>query len=112
MTRVTIKKDDLLPNIRATLTDADGSAIDLTLASGVRFVMKKPGATTSKVNASASVVTPGSGVVQYTWSGTDTNTSGVYYAEFEVNWGGGVYQTFPASGYLEVEIVPDLGGSV
>jgi hypothetical protein len=112
MARIVLKKDDLLPNVRATLTDNEGNAVDLTLATSVRFIMKSPSSDTAKVDAVGTIVTPGSGVVQYTWSGTDTNTSGTYNAEFEVNWGSGVYQTFPANGYLEVEIINDLGGGV
>lgn len=112
MARIVLKKDDLLPNVRATLTDNEGNAVDLTLASSVKFVMKSPSATTAKVDAAGTIVTAASGIVQYTWATGDTDTAGTFNAEFEVCWDVGVYQTFPANGYLEVEIIPDLGGGV
>lgn len=112
MARIVLKKDDLRPHVVATLTDATGSVVDLSTAVSVRFIMRAPGETTAKVDSTGSVLTAVSGEVGYAWALGDTNTAGVFQAEFEVNWGGSVYQTFPAEDYIEVEIVSDLGGAV
>lgn len=110
MARIVIKQGDLRPSISATLTDSTGAAIDLTSATSVKFIMKSPTSSSAKISTAGVIETAASGIVSYTWNGTDTDTVGTYNAEFEVDWGSGVYQTFPADGYLEVEVVADLGG--
>ena len=112
MARLVLKKDDLRPQVTAALTNATGGVIDLTSASGVKFIMKSPSASVAKVDAVASITTATDGTVAYTWTTGDTDTSGTFNAEFEVDWGSSVYQTFPASNYIDIEIVPDLGGDV
>jgi hypothetical protein len=103
----TIKKGDLRPVIQATLRDAVG-VIDLTNASGVSFVMNYPGGGSNKVNAAGTIVTAASGIVKYTWTGTDTDTAGTFDCEWEIDWGGGVPQTVPSEGYDRVIITEDL----
>lgn len=111
MARIVIKKDDLKPNVVATLTDYSGTAVDLSTASSVRFIMKSPSSSTAKVDAVGVITSAASGLVGYAWSDGDTDTAGVYEGEFEVDWGSSVYQTFPAEDYIEIEVVADLGGS-
>ena len=112
MARLVLKKDDLKPIVTATLTDASGDAIDLSTSTGIKFIMKSPSSSTAKVDSSAAIITATDGTVSYTWTTGDTDTSGSYQAEFEVNWGSDVYQTYPAEGYMDIIINPDLGGSV
>jgi hypothetical protein len=82
-----IPKGRLLPILTATLTD-DVGPIDLTGAT-VKFQMRPPGVgTTLKVDAAATVVSAATGQVSYTWSGTDTDTEGLYVAWFEVTYSG------------------------
>lgn len=101
-----IKKRDLRPVIQATLKDANG-AINLTNAVGVSFVMTYLGGG-AKIDAAGAIVTPASGIVSYTWTGTDTDTAGVFDCEWEINWGGGATQTVPSDGYDRVVITDDL----
>jgi len=110
MARFVMKKGDFKPVMSATLTDNDGSAINLTSATGVKFLMKLPGSSSAKIDSAGVVSDASNGKVTYQWAGTNTDTSGVYDAEFEVDWGSSQYQTFPANGYIEVEIIDDLGG--
>lgn len=111
MARIVMKTGDLRPPVYASLTDSTSGIVDLSSASGVKFIMTLAGASVATVDTAASIVTGSTGDVAYSWSSGDTDTAGIYNAEFEVNWGSSVYQTFPADGYIEVEIVEDLGGS-
>lgn len=110
-----IKKDDLLPEISAVLKDDNGNIADLTTATGVNFHMyevqnfKKGKIGSTKVDAAASVVgAPVDGTVKYTWTGTDTDTPDVYFAEFEVTLPSSKPMTFPNDGYLVVQVVESL----
>lgn len=103
-----IRKGDLLPELQATLTDQSGEAVDLTNTTGVRFHLRSPSQSSAKVASPATVVTPADGIVRYVWSGTDTDTPGRYWAEFEVTFSDGRKQTFPNPGYLSVLITEQL----
>lgn len=111
MARIVLKTGDLRPPVYASLTDSTSGVIDLTSASGVTFIMTPLGASVATVATSASIVTASTGEVAYSWNNGDTDTAGTYNGEFEVDWGSSVYQTFPADGFIEIEIQEDLGGS-
>ena len=49
------------------------------------------------------------GIVSYSWGATDTDTAGLYMAEWEVTFAGGIPMTFPRNGHLDVNVEPDLG---
>lgn len=103
-----IKQHDTKPSIKATLKDGDGTVINLTDAT-VRFHMRKIGATSTTVDAAATVVSPATGgVVQYDWSAADTATIGTYHAEFEVTYGDNSIETFPNNGFISVVVTDDL----
>lgn len=107
----TIKRNDRRPRYRVNLTtrpnpEAAAVAVDLTGATGVRFLMKD--GTTLKVDQPATVVDAATGLVEYAWGATDTDTPGEYNVEFEVDWGG-EKQTFPSVGYFTCTVETDLG---
>lgn len=107
------KRNSTARPIRATLKNPDGSAVDLSpVGTAVLFVMKSRTAADDdpeKVRASASIVSPASsGVVQYQWVAGDVNTAGQFNAEWQVNWSGGLVETFPSRGYNTVLIEADL----
>jgi hypothetical protein len=102
-----IKEDDRSPDFEATL-EVSGEPVDLT-GTTVKFIMTLMGGTTPKVNAAATVVSATDGTVKYTWGATDTDSPGLYVAEFEVTFAGGVKRTFPPDDYLYVNVVPGLG---
>jgi hypothetical protein len=81
-----IPKADLLPNLSATLSDADGP-INLTGAI-VKFQMRLPGSSTLKVDTSAAVVSAVAGTVSYTWATGDTDTPGLYLGWFLLTFSG------------------------
>lgn len=103
---INIKKGDRLPAVTATLRAA-GAAVNLT-GGAVKFIMRSKGGGTVKVNAACVLVTPASGIVRYDWALADTDTPGLYDAEFQFTDAGGLRQTFPNDGHLEVLVQPDL----
>lgn len=103
-----LRKGDRLPLLTATLLDPDGDAVDLTTATGVIFQMRAKHASTLKVSAAASVLSPATaGRVQYAWAAADVDTEGLYEGTFEVTWTGGKTQTVPtAAESLIIQIHP------
>ena len=101
-----IKAGDRWPTLDATLTDADGTAIDLSGAT-VKFVMGTVGGT-AKINADATVVSAAAGTVRYSWAAGDTTTPGTYHGEFVVTLATALEITFPSDGYITIEIVREV----
>ena len=99
-----IKRNDLSPSITATLLYGDGTIITLADAV-VRFHMMTGG--TVKVDAAATVVSETAGTVRYDWVDDDTDTAGMYEAEWEVTIDDKPL-TVPNRGYLSVQIDPDI----
>lgn len=102
-----IKQNDTQPALRAQFNDGDGLAIVLT-DSSVRFHMRPIGSSQVKIDATAVVITPTSGLVEYNWIAADTDTIGSYQAEFEVTYPDGTIETFPNNSYIRVEIIDDI----
>lgn len=102
-----IKQNDTVPSIRATLQNGNGNPIDL-ISANVRFHMRAVGASTAKVDAAATVISAASGIVQYDWAAGNTDTIGIYHAEFEVTYPDSTIETFPNDGYILVQIIDDI----
>jgi hypothetical protein len=103
-----IKTNDTSPKLAVTLEDANGSAINISGAGGVRFHMKAFGATSLKVDAPMTITNATGGVVEYSWVAVDTNTAGTYYGEVEVTYADNTVETFPNNGYFTIIIKEDL----
>jgi len=102
-----IKKNDRRRYWRVQLTH-NGSPADITGNFGVKFTMKQ-GASAPKINKAAmDVIDEATGVVEYRWQSGDTDTSGTFNVEVEVDWGAGVTETFPSKGYFTITINDDL----
>ena len=102
-----MKRNDRLPSIAAALTYSDGTVIDLTAATALKFIMRNAATGAVKINATAVIEDADSGLVRYDWAGTDTDTAGAYLAEWETVIGGNKI-TVPNDGYLIVNIVEDI----
>lgn len=107
MADFTLKANDEEPSIQATLARG-GTPVDLTAATGVKFVMAAKGGGPPKVNAAAVIVSPSQGIVRYDWTSADTDTPGSYQAEWQVTWGTGKSQTFPTTSYHSIDVLADL----
>lgn len=55
------------------------------------------------------VGSPTRGKVRYEWSGTDTDTAGLYAGEFEVQFGVSGRWTFPSVGTIPILVTEDVG---
>ncbi len=104
-----ITQGDTGPALIATLTDEDGTVVDLTgvVGTDIRFHMIDPSSSTTKVdtNTNTSVVTPATdGKVQYLWQAADTDTPGLFDGEIEVTFPGGQIITFPNYRYFTILI--------
>lgn len=109
MGELSLKAHDRLPAVEATLGFAGGFAADLSAALTVHFIMKSrtaPGA--PKVNAVATIVDRPTGSVRYDWAAGDTDTPGVYNAEWQVTYNDGRKRTFPTLSYHTITILSDL----
>lgn len=100
-----IKKDDRLPSLLVTATQDDGSALDLTTATGVVFRMRRDTESTFAFSRAGVIVTAASGIVRYDWQASDTVTPGTYYGEFVITFAGGKQQTVPTRSSIAVHVV-------
>ena len=102
-----IKTNDTSPKLALTLEDALGNAVGLAGCSA-RFHMKAFGASSLKIDAAASIEDNVNGTIEYSWTGTDTDTAGTYYGEIEVTYADSTIETFPNNGYFTIIIKEDL----
>lgn len=105
---IILKTYSTFPPVAAQLTDTNGS-INLTTATTVKFVMK--GITSNTIiTGTATIVTPATGMVSYTWGSTDTQQADSYQVEWAVTWSGGGFQIIPsaAASNQVIEIDADL----
>lgn len=104
---VTMKKNDRLPALRAELTGADGTALDLTAATVVFRMTPYSGGARKIDDQSATIVDAANGVVSYAWGASDTDTPGLFKGEFVVTIGG-LPETVPSSGFVFIEVEAGL----
>jgi len=104
-----IKEGDQLPAIEATLTDGDGQPVNLAGAA-VTFSMRMVDADVHKISAAAAPdadQNANPGLVRYVWQAGDTDTPGVYRAEWVATFTGKP-ESFPNSTYQVVKITAKL----
>lgn len=100
MSEFFLKYQDNLPALRSELTDSNGY-IDLSTASDVKFIYQLKSRLYPPFTGSASIISPVSGLVEYTWStGSTTVTGGVYYGEWRATFTGGRVLTVPNDSHI------------
>ena len=85
----TMKRGDTFPPLALTVTE-NALPLDLT----------------------AAVADAAAGEIEYEWQAGDTDTSGEYNLEVEIEWAAGGFQTVPNAEYDSLTIMDDLGGTV
>jgi len=105
---IRLKRGDTRTAIRATLIGPDGVPVDLSSATRVRWLMAD-GRRGLVMDREAEVIDVAAGRVLVTFEPGDTDRAGLFVAEFEVQWSDGRRETYPTGGYLQIEIIPDLG---
>lgn len=102
-----IKQGDTLPRLGATLKKVSGAPINLTGAT-VTFKMRSSAGGSTKVSAVATVLSAAGGTVEYAWQEADTDTEGQFDAEWIVDWGAGLRQRVPNSGFFTVAVLAGI----
>jgi len=100
-----IKRGDTSPAIEFALLPSD----ILLGGATVRFQMRLRNAQTV-IDEPAVILSEEPPVVAYLWQPNDTETSGIYQAEFRVQYFDGAIETFPNAGFIEVAINEDVEG--
>lgn len=107
---LTVKRGDTAPPYVATLTyvDKDGvvTPVDLT---GAAVKVLGEGDTVGMPPINRVATGTDQGEVRMNWAAGDTAVAGRYRTEIQVTYPDGSVLTFPAGGYLDVVVVPDLG---
>lgn len=101
---VTIKRGDDSRTLVDQLT-LGGTEIDLTGAT-VYLIWRQGGTVTRKA---ATITNASEGRVSYALLTADVATAGKVELEWEIEYGDGKLLTVPSEGYLELNIVADLG---
>lgn len=108
MSTFDIKQNDRRPYLEIAFEDSTGTAVDLTGVLGVYFSMRAIGGSVKVNRQSCTVTSAADGEAEYRWASGDTDTSGVYEGEFEIEWTSGVYETHPTDGYIKVTVHDDI----
>lgn len=93
---IEVRENDLQP-IASTVLSRGSTVIDLTAegATTVKFTMRHRYDSAVKIDEATAAITDGpNGKLAYTWVTGDTDTPGVYLADWEVTFPGGP-ETFP-----------------
>ena len=109
-TTVSIKRNDTRPYLDATLTDAEGTVIDLNSAAVTFTMVDAENQSSIKIeNGPCTILTSGGadGQVRYSWTGADTNTEGAYLGEFEIIFDDSSKLTVPTTDILVINIIGD-----
>ena len=110
-----IKTGDTASSVYATLEDANTTPVDIQNAT-VLFKMAAITGGTLVTAGTAEIAQVGAGTVDgsvgavvFNWGAAGVpSTPGSYIAEWEVTFAGGSIQTFPNTGYMNIEVAGDL----
>jgi len=102
-----IKQNDTSPSIEATLTDINGTAVNVA-GSSIRFHMKNMSNNSLIVDQAATIVNGPNGIVRYAWQAADTQKPGLYTCEFEVTYTDNSIETFPNDDKIIVSIESEI----
>lgn len=108
----TIKRGDTSPPIKYQLIGPDDCGKDIRGFNNVRFYMRERDEYTlvveAGVNGNVEVEDAENGIVYYEWLDGDTDMTGTYEAEWEVEFGDGSIETYPNDRFITVKVVEDI----
>lgn len=88
-TNFKITEDNTAPAYTITCT-RDGTAIDLSSATDVSLIIqRKSDSTITQSGKSATITTPGSGIITYVADSTDFPSAGTYVGDIKITYSGG-----------------------
>ena len=103
---ITLKRGDTRYAIKAILKDIDGDPVNLE-GCEVKFFMALLGQP-AIIKREPHIENAANGEVWVVWVPGETNTSGIYQAEFKVVYPDGRVETFPSDGHISIQIMNDL----
>ena len=111
--KFTMKRNDTLPSLLVSVIDRgclyEKQPFNLSGVTAVTFSMLNTDCNYHKISLKpASVFCVSGGILQFNWSSEDTNESGNYLGEFELNFFGGGKMSVPQIGGIGIEITNDI----
>jgi hypothetical protein len=85
----------------------ESGAVNITNSS-VYFCRKLRNSTISPTSGAMTIENATGGIARYDWAAGDTNTPGIYSAEFAITFSDGRQLTFPNDGFMLFEIAKDI----
>jgi len=103
-----IKQDSTDPALAVQFVDSKGSGVDLTAATHTYFKLStNDNAFTPVLSGLATWTGSETGLVEYRWSTSDTNRSGLYLGEFTTLFNDSSVLTLPSDHSLVIKISSD-----
>lgn len=110
--RFVIKRNDTLPALQVCILDVGCSggrkAFSLSGATGVTFSMVNHCGDYKISKKAGQILSSTGGTIQYTWTSSDTNESGKFKGEFQINYSDGGRLSIPQQGFIDIEIYKDI----
>lgn len=118
-----LKQNDTSPALMRQMLNAAGDPINLTGATavfnmasifGVMTCSAKPAVIftgTLPAELGGATVTAADGWLRYNWDAADTDTAGIFAAEFQVTYAGGAIETAPNGSHETVVITPEISAA-
>lgn len=108
-----LKRNDTLPSLIVNVIDRgnlyEKKPFNLSGVTSVTFSMLNTDCQYNKISLKeATILCVSGGTLQYNWDSIDTNESGNFIGEFELNFDNGGKMSIPQIGGINIEIVDDV----
>ncbi len=110
-----IKRNDTLPTLTIDIkTRGEFNQIiayNLSAVTSCTFSMTDDYGSLKISSYSGNILSNSAGTIQYIWRDGDTDTSGKYKGEFELNFVDGKKMSIPNLGYINIEVIDDINNN-
>lgn len=105
-----MRRNDTLPVYSVQVFDEYGEPVELGVPTEIKFSMAPPDGTVKFTDTTNNTVVVGDdgstkNKMTHTWTGTETNTTGRFLAQFQLTYSGGNKRTFPATDKVKLEVL-------